>query len=454
MEQVEDLDFFDSGESIPKDHEWTTKVRMKDIVVLKERGRNNFDSSKVLSLADSIKTNGLLQPLVVRPIEEEEGTYALLAGERRYRAILTLGWGEVPVVIKLNVNDYRAKVIEFIENKEREGLEWSEENKIKLQIHNEYIKNHGEEWRRKEENKEESKWDVKKTSKLLGEAYSTTSRDLKFAKECERRPDLYEIIKSLPLNVAIREFKRLEKSEGAKHKEIPEGDRITFSLGNALELIKEIPDKSIDLVITDPPFGIADLIRDRGKDSTQTYLKQLKVTDNLDHDTVINLITKIMPEIYRVLTPSAHIYMFCKIDLFETLRGIFTNNGIQPETRPLIWDKGRTTAPPKNYSYAPSWEPILFAHKLPRTKYMSSFSRDLVNFKTLPSDRKIHPFEKPKDLLAFLVKQSSDPGDTILDPFAGSGSTLRTAAEMNRKAIGFELDEGRYNVAKTEILGI
>ncbi len=86
--------------------------------------RQDFGATELNELADSIRLNGLLQPIVVRP--RPGGTYQLVAGERRFRAIQMLGWAEVPALVR-DVDDKELLVLALVENLQREALSPLEE---------------------------------------------------------------------------------------------------------------------------------------------------------------------------------------------------------------------------------------------------------------------------------------------------------------------------------------
>lgn len=101
-----------------------TMVRVSDIEPNKEQPRKHFDDQALSELADSIQQHGVLQPLLVRPMES--GSYQLVAGERRWRASRMAGLLEVPVVIK-EMDDKEAMEVALIENLQREDLNPVEE---------------------------------------------------------------------------------------------------------------------------------------------------------------------------------------------------------------------------------------------------------------------------------------------------------------------------------------
>ena len=115
--------FTDNAVDDIEQHSQTT-LRLTDIEPNKEQPRKTFDEKALAELASSIERNGILQPLLVRPMTD--GTYQLIAGERRWRASRMVGLTEVPVVIK-EMSDEQAMEFALIENLQREDLNPIEE---------------------------------------------------------------------------------------------------------------------------------------------------------------------------------------------------------------------------------------------------------------------------------------------------------------------------------------
>ena len=103
----------------------TNKIQIKDIKRNKLQPRKFFDKEALKELTDSIKEQGIIQPIVVRP-DKEEGKYEIIAGERRYLASQNAGLHEVPVVI-LNVDDAKSLEFAIVENVQRQDLNPIEE---------------------------------------------------------------------------------------------------------------------------------------------------------------------------------------------------------------------------------------------------------------------------------------------------------------------------------------
>jgi site-specific DNA-methyltransferase (adenine-specific) len=199
-------------------------------------------------------------------------------------------------------------------------------------------------------------------------------------------------------------------------------------LGDSLEIIKSIDDSSIDLVVTDPPYGMSF----RSNHRKERY-------DPIMNDDAVVWNTVIISELYRVMKPDTHLYWFCSfhnIDIFkQELEKKFDIKNL------LIWEKNNTGMGDLTGSYAPKYEMIIFAQK----------GRKLLNGRRDPDilhyDRtgnKNHPTEKPVDLLEFLIGKSSSEGELVLDPFSGSGSTAVACKNTNRNYLGMEIDSRWY----------
>ena len=121
---------------------------------------------------------------------------------------------------------------------------------------------------------------------------------------------------------------------------------------------------------------------------------------------------------------------------------------------PLIWQKGSAAAMFKGYEYPSDYEPILFGHASEKTKRLMSPCRATLDFKPISAKLKLHPFEKPQDLLRYLIEQSTMKGELVLDPFAGSGASLLAAKESGRSYLGFEIDKEHFLKAQARLQGL
>ena len=205
--------------------------------------------------------------------------------------------------------------------------------------------------------------------------------------------------------------------------------------GDCLELMKNIPDGSVDLVLTDPPYGMA---------FKSNYRKEKY--NEIQNDKSLEWLERYISECYRVLKNNSAIYCFCSwhnVDVFkQTIEKKFKIKNI------LIWEKNNTSMGDLKASYAPKYEMIIFAHK--GRKLLNGFRyADII--KANRTGNKLHPTEKPVDLLELFIKNSSDENAVVFDGFMGSGSCGVACVNTNRRFIGIELDEGYFNIAKKRI---
>lgn len=205
--------------------------------------------------------------------------------------------------------------------------------------------------------------------------------------------------------------------------------------GDCLELMKNIPDGSVDLVLTDPPYGMA---------FKSNYRKEKY--NEIKNDKTLEWLEKYVGECFRILKDNTAVYFFCSwhnVDAFkQAIERKFKIKNI------LIWEKNNTSMGDLKGSYAPKYEMIIFAHK--GRKQLNGFRyADIIKAKR--TGNKLHPTEKPVDLLELFIKNSSDENEVIFDGFMGSGSTGVACVNTKRKFIGFEIDEKYFEIAKQRI---
>ena len=210
---------------------------------------------------------------------------------------------------------------------------------------------------------------------------------------------------------------------------------VDLRLGDCLELMKDIPDGSVDFVLTDPPYGMA---------FKSNYRKEKY--NEIKNDKSLEWLEKYVGECFRILKHNTAVYFFCSwhnVDVFKrAIEKKFKIKNI------LVWEKNNTSMGDLKASYAPKYEMIIFAHK--GRKLLNGFRyADII--KANRTGNKLHPTEKPVDLLELFIKNSSDENAVVFDGFMGSGSTGVACVNTNRNFIGIELDEGYFNIAKKRI---
>lgn len=204
---------------------------------------------------------------------------------------------------------------------------------------------------------------------------------------------------------------------------------------DCIDLLAEIPDNSIDCVITDPPYGMA----------FQSFRRK-NVYDKIENDDKIDWLPGVLKEISRVMKDDAHAYIFCsKHNLWRFLNMVEDN---LPFKDLLIWQKNNHGSGDLLGGYAPQYEMIIYCSNGKR-KLNGKRSSNLLQFDK--TDNSLHPTQKPVDLIRFLIQKSTNEGETVLDCFAGSGTTAVACMEEKRNFIGAEINEKYYEVAKQRI---
>ena len=238
--------------------------------------------------------------------------------------------------------------------------------------------------------------------------------------------------------------------------------------GECIAAMKELPDASVDLVFTDPPFGHnnndGDLIANWEKACGVEKKQRRKVRDEArpienDGDEANVLYRRFLRQCKRLLTKPGCCCCCC-----------CGGGGPDPQfarwsmwmdkylhfKQMVIWDKGPMGL---GWHYKRSYETVLVGQRdkgkcnwYDETLRIENIIRPGAHGirKIIPS-RDQHPTEKPTELAALFIRLHSKPGDVVLDPFMGRGSTGVAAINMGRKFIGIELDKEHYDVAERKI---
>ena len=211
-------------------------------------------------------------------------------------------------------------------------------------------------------------------------------------------------------------------------------ENIELIQGDCLELMKNIEDGSIDLVITDPPYG-TNLTpqRKNGK------FKNTKVIN----DDNLNWLPTLVDELYRVSKNT--VCIFCGWQTIDKFKLAFENKFIVKNI--LVWNKDWFGM---GNNYRPNYELILLLCKT-NVKTKSKNKSNILTYRRLSPQKMKHSCEKPIPLLEDLILELSDENNIILDCFMGSGSTGEACLCNNRKFIGVEIDEKYFNIAKDRI---
>ena len=208
----------------------------------------------------------------------------------------------------------------------------------------------------------------------------------------------------------------------------------TVTQGDCLEVMKRIPDGSVDTILTDIPYGAVS----RDSNGLRNLDKGVADEFNLDMNTLLN-------ELYRVTR--GQIIIFCGKEQFSDIFEFFANK--KGTTRPIVWEKTNPSPMNGQYVYLSGVELAVWFKPRGR-KVFNAHCKNTV-LKHSNGSRKFHPTQKNIDLWEELILDNTLEGEVILDPFIGSGTTAIAAINTNRNFIGIELEPKYVEIAKRRI---
>jgi site-specific DNA-methyltransferase (adenine-specific) len=198
-----------------------------------------------------------------------------------------------------------------------------------------------------------------------------------------------------------------------------------------MDILKQLPDKCIDLLLTDVPYGM----------NFQSNYRQIKY-NKIQNDNNLNWLTEWCKQISRVVKDNAHLYIFCSwhnVDIFK--QEIETYIKVK---NILIWAKNNTGMGDLFNDYAPQYEMIIYCN--PNNKPLN-YGRDSNILRFNRTNNENHPTEKPIDLMTYLISKSSVEDDLVLDTFAGSCPVAIACHNLKRRFICIEKDYDYYKAS-------
>lgn len=408
-----------------------------DIRLIDEGERGRKDYGDLVPLIDSIRDKTLISPISVAMA----GTrFRLVAGGRRFRAFVATGSRWIPFVFRDHEDKLDLVEAELEENLHRKNLDWPEEVFLHKKIHETKQALYGTALGRGGDG-----WGLEKSAEIAGVSKSTMHANIKLAEELERNPGLAARVAKMDKSTAIREMARVKAAAKAVEK-VTSGELIvTGEVKNcsAQDLLRSLEPGTVHLILTDPPFGDSTLPSDgtEVKGSGNFGIKtQIRPHDNLTPEASRNLLSETIPLMANALVPGGYLLMFFSFEHYHFLTNALERAGLVVDANPIIWDKTRQVQASSGYTFANSYEPILHAVKPPKSRRMNESQRNILSVSPVPSKNRLHPFQKPLELLHKLINSLTHPGDLVLDPFAGSGAIIKAATDLKRRGVGSEID--------------
>ena len=210
---------------------------------------------------------------------------------------------------------------------------------------------------------------------------------------------------------------------------------------NCIDGMRDIPDNFVDLIVTDPPY-LVNYHTNRRKDKTHDFCTPIQNDDNPQ------LVADYIKECYRIMKPNTAMYMFCsdeKIDFFkQELEKYFELKNI------IIWVKNNHTAGDLDAAFGKRSEFIILVNK-GRSLFNGERIDNIWFFDKVSGKDQIHQNQKPLPLIKQCIEKHSKKNDIVFDGFMGSGTTAFGCIELERRFLGFELDEFYCNQSNETI---
>lgn len=415
-------------------------VNTDQIKVAEGLPRVRTELGKIKELASSIKQFGQLQPVVINQ------NYELIAGGRRLEACKEANV-QVLVLFKDTIDPLTMREMELEENIQRKALTPAEELGAVAELHRLKQTKYGE----TSFGPKATGWDIGDTANLLGRDVSGIAKDLLLAKALANFPQLAECKTKSEIQKAVKAIGKVQArlnaldkfEEGAKSVE-----QVQLIHGDALEHLSLQPDSSVNVLFTDPPYGI-DIDKTQmslgGKTGGGLNSAGFKFDDC--EEGALLLYAKLASESFRFVKPGGFAFVFVAPSMFAKVRLFFGAVGWDVGQRPVIWIKresGQNNSPDRWFSSA--YEMILFARR-EESELILQGQPDWIQCDPVSVASKTHVAEKPVKLIKELLARCAYPGAVVYDPFMGSGSTIEAALELKMKAIGVDKLIESYSAA-------
>jgi ParB family transcriptional regulator, chromosome partitioning protein len=438
-------------------------IPISDIIVL-ERDRRDYGDLE--DLADSITRLGLMQPPAINASNE------LVWGGRRLAACKLLNWTTIPVVIRETIDEAELAELETEENVRRKNYNWREMINATVRLHRLHARRAALASR---------EWTHAMTGELISYSRTFVFNCLDLVNDintpafahCEGITDAVKLKARLKEDEALKLLASRTNLQGSafaptpdpspepvpsdpSHIPITSPDYIPVQLpprtvtdvnlssrlihGDFLDVAASIPDGFFHHIITDPPYGIDMDNLDQGGASiidTSRVDATHDVADNLA------LFAAIFPIFYRITKPNAFVAICCDIMNWHILYNHAIAAGFRVQRWPIVWHKThRCKNQCAQYNTTKDTELVMLCRK-PNTTLPAAIGTSVIVCAKDPHAS--NPFAKPFEFWSFLIEALSITGQTILDPFAGEGSSTLTLMKTYRKAYAIEKDELHFN---------
>jgi site-specific DNA-methyltransferase (adenine-specific) len=391
------------------------------------------------ALKADIKENGIIVPITV------DGDGRIIDGHHRYKAAQELGIDDPPIQVRDDLNGDAKRSLAWRLNMQRRHVDGTTKKDL-IRDRIEQLIERGID-KTDDEVAEEmgctQQWVSEVRETVVADriedtegAKNTTGCDFSTTVDyatSEQKEDLTKDLIVKNPNKSNREIARSlgvsDPTVGSYRDDLDTLYRPQLRNGDVREVLPSMPSESVDLIVTDPPYGIA---FSGNKYQTEKY-------DELEGDHSPELMASVADDLARVLKSDRHAYVFCR---WDTLPAVLESYGqhFNVDTT-IVWDKA-VHGMGDLEDWAPQHEFIVKCSKGRRELLTEKRQTNLIRQDDVrrTSDPNHHPTQKPTALLETLIDASSAEGEVVFDPFGGVYSSAVAAASMDRRAVSVELD--------------
>jgi len=404
-------------------------------------------------LVEEIRKHGLLHPLVATP--RGDG-YLLLSGHRRLGAVRLLGWETAPArVVQVAPEDEAELLIAANHSREKTASQRLREAQALEPIYA----------RRARERQLAGGTsatidaEVGRTSDLLAAAVGLGSgKQLeRLAEVASKRPELLEAVDAGRKSISgawaeLRRERQRQAHAVLAQAVVPRADVL---LGDAREVLPTLKAERFAAIVTDPPYGMSQDGVTRERAGTVPLSSDAGEWDHLSETDAEALIEFCAPELFRLLRPGGALFLFPGDRLLPHWVLALKRAGFAlPRPYLLGWVKPNPAPSVRKRGWRSALEYIIYALKPGPDVFNFLSDEEMTNALTFGppgGSGRVHPTQKPLGLLKRLIEVATVPGDEVLDPFAGSGSTGEAALLLRRHALLIERDPTFHGLATRRI---
>jgi ParB family chromosome partitioning protein len=377
--------------------------------------RMRKDFGNIDDLASSLSRLGQLQPIIITDDGE------LVAGERRLRAAMSLGWDEVEVIRMSDLDDVTKKEIELEENIMRKEFTWPEEV---LALHDLYKLKTEKYGRRVSGTEVDIGYGIKDAAEELEKSLGSVSMDLQLANALYEYPDLaqekskaaafrkYKLLCETALRRELASRTRSQDSidedetnhedenfseatgsepdEGASsvRKSAFKGHGLIY-YGDSRKILRYLPEASVDCIITDPPFALGLSQAGDGTSGRRLAHSAGAMYDDNPYR-VLDMLDAVLEQCARILKPDGHMYIFFHHNRYQDILPMLDKHFEEAvETTPILWIKNTSGIGDPHRSWVYAYEPMFFINRGRSLQKPQAFN--YLRYDTVPASQKQHP---------------------------------------------------------------